>query len=276
MKSWVKLYTEINRDADMGTLTWAQRGIWSALLALAGEIDDRGVDGAETGAIDRLDRIGWHLRLSADELSDAVEAFMARGMVDLREEVLYVTNYQKRQARPPSQRPEAQRDRQREHRASQPCHNHVTTMSRGVTPSDADADSESDTEADVEAEASAAPEIAQKRTATTAPAASSDLGRLLSAHGIVVSSSVQVDMWRDMYQDAGPELFQQALTEATATAAGIPKPKYVDRIIKRCQKERLAPGQWHDPPARASPPHAAIPEAPTTFRNPISGEVETV
>jgi len=24
VKSWVKLYTEINRDADMGTLTWAQ------------------------------------------------------------------------------------------------------------------------------------------------------------------------------------------------------------------------------------------------------------
>ena len=150
MKSWVKLYTEINRDADMGTLTWAQRGIWSAFLALAGQIDDRDEEDDETGALDTPGRVAWHLRLSQDELDDALAAFTERGMVDERDGVLYLTNYPMRQQVPPSQRRPAQRDRQRAHRADAQCHNPVTTLSRDVTPSETESDT--DTDSDTESE----------------------------------------------------------------------------------------------------------------------------
>ena len=55
MKSWVKLYTEINRDPKMAQFTWAQRGIWAALLALAGELDVRNGDGSESGELDTVE-----------------------------------------------------------------------------------------------------------------------------------------------------------------------------------------------------------------------------
>ena len=148
MKSWVKLYTEINRDADMGTLTWAQRGIWSAFLALAGQIDDRDEEDDETGALDTPGRVAWHLRLSQDELDDALAAFTERGMVDERDGILYLTNYPMRQQVPPSQRRPAQRDRQRAHRADAQCHNPVTTLSRDVTPSETESDADADADAE--------------------------------------------------------------------------------------------------------------------------------
>jgi hypothetical protein len=126
MKLWVKLYTEILDDPDQGTLTWAERGIWSALLALAGKLDHR-ERGYETGRLDTLERVAWHLRCSLDELSSAITAFTERGMVDERDGILYVTNYAKRQARPPSARPEAVAERVRRYRERQANGNEVDT-----------------------------------------------------------------------------------------------------------------------------------------------------
>jgi len=154
VKTWVKLYTEIIRDADIGTLTWAQRGVWSAMLALAGELDARDEDGSETGALDTPERVAWHLRLSADELSSALGAFIERGMVDERDGVLYLTHYADRQSRAPSDKTMAVTERVKRHRAQvkRGCNEDVTSVKRGVTASDSD--TETDTEADTEVSAS--------------------------------------------------------------------------------------------------------------------------
>jgi hypothetical protein len=244
------------------------------MLLMAGERDDQGY-------LPPIEDMSWTLREIPSALEQDLSQLADVGLVRGDEQGWLVTKFAERQAPVPGVE-RVQRYRDRKHKAEYYGNDTATPDARASNApvtnryTDADADTDEDTDADVDAEAPAAPAKEQKRSGTTAAAAASDLGRLLSAHGIVVSSPVQVDLWRDMYQDAGPELFQQALIEATATASGIPKPKYVDRIIKRCQKERLAPGQWRDPPSRASPPPGTIPESPTTWRNPISGEVETV
>lgn len=154
MKTWVKVYTEINRDPDIGTLSWAQRGIWQALLALCGEIDDRDEDGAETGRMDTIDRVAWSIRCDMCELEEAIAAFEDRGMVERDgDDVLWLPNYPKRQGRPLSSRPAAIAERVKRYRAKvQPdaneapvaCNEDVTTLQRGVTPPDPDTDTEID------------------------------------------------------------------------------------------------------------------------------------
>jgi len=157
MKSWIKLYTETNHDPKIGTLTWAQRGLWTAMLALAGEIDARSEGGVETGELDTVANVGWRLRCSPDELADAIQAFTERGMIDEREGVLFVTNYGKRQGRAPSARRKAVAERVKRHRAKQETTNdaqasddvtsekrecNVVTLSvqRGVTPSESESE----------------------------------------------------------------------------------------------------------------------------------------
>ena len=165
MKYWVKLYTEIKRDADMGSLTWAQRGIWSYLLVLAGELDNRDEDGAETGLLDTPERVAWHLRLTPDELDDALEAFKVRGMVmvDEVDGMLYLPNYARRQRRAPSDRSAAVTERVKRHRAQavddvkRDGNELVTSLKRGVTSSESESESETDTETDIGAIAPESP-----------------------------------------------------------------------------------------------------------------------
>lgn len=255
MKTWVKLYTEINRDADIGSLTWAQRGIWAALLALAGEIDDRDEEEIETGALDTLSRVAWHLRMSEDELEDAVVAFSERGMVDERDGILYLTNYVKRQGRAPSTRPTAVAGRVKRHRArvtasSAPdCNDDVTSVKRAVTSSDSDTDAEADSESEAEADAPQAPATAAAEPRKGA----SGYARALADHGIIVNGSVQADMWRDLYEEAGAELFVASLDEAVRASPRVPAFRYVQSIVKRCLAEGTMPGARSRTQARASP-----------------------
>ena len=166
MKTWVKVYTEINRDPDIGTLTWAQRGIWTALLALAGEIDDRDEDEQETGILDTIDRVAWSIRCDLAELREAVTEFVERGMVEVwnDDELLVLPNYPKRQGRPPSSRPSAVAERVKRHRAKVQveCNDVTDSMKRGVTPSEADteSDAESESESDIDAESESAEPVA--------------------------------------------------------------------------------------------------------------------
>ena len=166
MKAWVKLYTEINRDVDMGTLTWGQRGIWSALLALAGDIDARDAEEHETGQLDTEARVAWMIRCEPSEMREAVAAFTRLGMVEERDGILYLPNYSKRQAKPPSQERPAARDRQREHRASQPCHKPVTSSATAVTTQTR---LDSDTDRDEKREDIDRDEIESMRAAGAAP-----------------------------------------------------------------------------------------------------------
>jgi len=95
MKTWVKLYTETNRDPKIGTLSWAERGIWAALLALAGEIDGRNDENKETGELDTLENVAWRLRCDVGELRQALEKFSSRFMVDEIDGILFIHDYQR-------------------------------------------------------------------------------------------------------------------------------------------------------------------------------------
>lgn len=161
MRTWVKLYTEINRDPKMLRLTWAQRGIWSALLALAGEIDDQNEQGP-TGYVGPVDDAALLLRCDDAEFAEAVEAFEERGMVRLEDDALYLTRYADRQKRAPSSRREAVAERVKRHRRRKAAdgnadvttlHADETTAQRGVTPPDTETDTE--TESDTEPESDA-------------------------------------------------------------------------------------------------------------------------
>lgn len=159
MKSWVKLYTEINRDPKILTLNWQQRGIWAALLAMAGEIDERDEEGVETGALDTLEYTALRIRCDLPEFQDAVSSFQERGMLEIDEGVLFLAHYTERQARAPSSRREAVASRVRKHRAIQAeCNEDVTSVKRAVTPSDSDSDPDTERESDPETRAPAQPE----------------------------------------------------------------------------------------------------------------------
>ncbi len=140
MRTWIKLYTEILDDPDVGTLTWAQRGLFMALLALAGKLDARDGDDMETGRLDTLERTAWHLRCTVDELREAVTAFTERGFMDERDGVLYLTHYPDRQAHRPSEDRNAVAERVKRHRERKAhgCNEGVTplreTRNEPVTP----------------------------------------------------------------------------------------------------------------------------------------------
>lgn len=161
MKTWVKLYTELNRDPKMAPFTWAQKGIWAALLALAGELDIRNGHGIETGELQSIEDIAWSIRCDISELTEAVQAFsrpakgQTRGMLYEQDGVLFMTNYPKRQARPPSARPEATRERKRRQRArdAQAQRQEDVSLARHdpsqpVTLSESESETETDTESD--------------------------------------------------------------------------------------------------------------------------------
>lgn len=152
MKTWVKLYTEINHDPKIGTLSWAHRGILSALFALCGEIEDMDADGNETGALDTPENLAWRLRCDQEELDGALAEFQARKIVHVADGVVYLTHYAARQARPPSAKREAVRRRVREWRedrqgcndvtpeAQRECNDDVTRLDKIREDTDTDAE----------------------------------------------------------------------------------------------------------------------------------------
>ena len=142
MKTWVKLYTEINRDPKMLRLTWAQRGIWCALLALAGEIDDEDGDGP-TGLLGSPEDVALLIRCDDQEFAEAIAAFEARGMVQRRGGLLYLPHFAERQKRKPSSRPDMVAERVRRHRRATMANDgddesENDVCNTGVTPPDDD------------------------------------------------------------------------------------------------------------------------------------------
>jgi len=129
----------------MARLTWAQKGIWAALMALAGELDVRNGDGSENGELDTVENTAWRIRCALPELSEALTVFTEQSMIETVDGLLYITNYGKRQARPPSARPEAVKKRVANHR-SRVRNEPVTTTKQNVTPLDSDTDSDTEPE----------------------------------------------------------------------------------------------------------------------------------
>jgi len=164
VKTWVKLYTESNRDPKIGTLTWEDRGIWAALLALAGELDYRDANDSETGQLDSLENTSWHLRIPPEQLQETVRRLTERNMVNNQDGILYVTHFPSRQRRAPSDAHQAVSERVKRYReqharltlpVTAACNEDVTTTQRGVTSTDPDI--ERDTDPDTESGAASPP-----------------------------------------------------------------------------------------------------------------------
>lgn len=151
MKTWVKLYTEIINDPKMIRMTWAQRGIWDALLALAGQVDEQDENGP-TGCVGSAQDAALMIRCNDNEFAEAVSAFAERGMIEEHDGILYLSRFAERQSRAPSSQREAVTERVKRHRMckANACNEDVTRVKRGVTPSDTETDTETDTERDTE------------------------------------------------------------------------------------------------------------------------------
>ena len=111
----------------------------------------------------------------------------------------------------------------------------------------------------------------------------SHLFREVDGAGIVLNQTLgerYQDILVDIRKLPQPMEFISAAFQEARKANARPLPPWLARVTDRCVAQGCMPGEWSDNGngngARASPAHAAIPEAPTTFRNPISGEVETV
>lgn len=181
MKTWVKLKTKINHDPEVGTLSWAHRGIWCALLALAGEIDDRDGDDRETGRLDTPENTAWRIRCDWSEFQAALAEFLKRGgWIEERDGVLYLTKYRESQERPPSSRRKAVAERVQRTRArkAQRCNEGVTTLHAHVTPLDTESESDTETESETESIGAGTPAPTQKPRITDGERRKQDAVRL--------------------------------------------------------------------------------------------------
>jgi hypothetical protein len=141
MKDWVKLYVKINHSPDVGTLTWAERGVWSALLALAGEVDERDENDQPTGRLDTPRNTAWRIRCDQPLFDEAVQAFQARNMIEECDGILYLPAFPDLQAVPPSSTRPAVNERVKRHRskhtdkaeALQPPAREAVSLCNGVT-----------------------------------------------------------------------------------------------------------------------------------------------
>lgn len=129
----------INHDPDIAELTWAQRGILTALEALASQLDPLHAGGSDTGPLDTVERTAWHIRCELGLFEESIEALKAAGLIHEIDGILYVTKYGEQQ-RPPSEQIEATRERQKLYRERKKADESVTRdkrVSHGtVTPLD--------------------------------------------------------------------------------------------------------------------------------------------
>ena len=77
--------------------------------------------------------------------------------------------------------------------------------------------------------------------AAAAARAREGYGPILAERGILINGSVQADMWRELYKEAGPDLFVACLDEAVRSSPRLPTVNYVSAIVKRCQQEGTMP-----------------------------------
>lgn len=115
---WCKLYAEARLDKKLSHLTLAERGVWVNLLCYAGEAQE------DRGSFNASDRFALALECAdGDEatLNSTIEKLVrVRHLITLesRDGWLRFRTFEERQARKPSDEPEATRDRQQRSRAS--------------------------------------------------------------------------------------------------------------------------------------------------------------
>ena len=239
MKTWVKLYTEINRDPDMGTLTWAERGIWAALLALAGEIDDQDDDGP-TGFIDTIEKVAWHLRCGLDELEGALHSFIARGMVDVDiDRQVTLINFGKRQRRAPSSQAERVAERVQRHRSKvkRGCNEDVTRRNALRKDSETDTDSEAESAAEADERETPPP--------LTDPLVGEVYTAWHNANGLL--NPMHRDILGEYIDEYGAENVRDAIKESAQVQTSF-GPRYVETVLRNWRTNGRNSGK-----ARASP-----------------------
>ena len=111
----------------------------------------------------------------------------------------------------------------------------------------------------------------------------SHLFREVDSAGIVLNQALSdryLDVLKDIEKLPRPREFITAAFQEAHKANARPLPPWLGKVTDRCVSQGCMPGEWSDNGnghgARASPLLGTLPESPTTWRNPISGEVETV
>jgi hypothetical protein len=249
MKTWVKLYSEINRDPALYRLDPMHRLIFFHCLALAGEIDHKDQDGRDTGALGTLEDIAFRIRYEEDQTREAISALIKQGMAYIEEDIVFLTNYTKRQSPAPSETREAWRERKRKLREGQ--RQDTGQLNDPALPE----------------------KVGDERLG--------ELRALLQQRGVEVKSLVEAGLYQQLIKSAGTELFEAAVDDAArASNSGKVTYNFLRGIVERCQREGKHPGEWGPAPPAPQPAAMAMRRdgtpAPTRWHNPITGEDESL
>lgn len=114
---WVKLYTETLDDAKLLPLGECTKWRFVQLILLAGDCDQGGWLANNMGPI-TIETISMRLRVTVEQLKKDLSALQAAGLMtlDAKSKAWQVTNFDKRQGRPQSQKRELWRDQKNRQR----------------------------------------------------------------------------------------------------------------------------------------------------------------
>lgn len=112
MSSWIKLWNEMLHDPKILSLTDEQHRFWINCLLMAGSLEKQ-------GALGTTEDVAIIARKSVFTTRRLLDVFQRLDMVTSMSRVWLIKNFAKRQHIAPSDRPEAMRERQRKHRATQ-------------------------------------------------------------------------------------------------------------------------------------------------------------
>jgi len=150
VKTWIKLYTEILDDYKLSQLSDGQYRVMMECFALAGRTD-------EEGYIGKLPEISWKLRRPLEELRVIFPVLADANILTPDEDgSWYVTHFAERNSSPPSDEPEAVKERvQRYRQRKRQERNGNATALQGsgnadVTPLEGEGEGESEGEGEEE------------------------------------------------------------------------------------------------------------------------------
>jgi hypothetical protein len=112
---WIKLYTELLDDPDVGKLPELVKLRFIQLLLYAGELDAEGYL-ISSGKALSLEDIAWRLRLDPQQLDNELKILEAAGLVDKKADTWLIPSFSERQGRSQNEKRRQWRERQRRHR----------------------------------------------------------------------------------------------------------------------------------------------------------------
>lgn len=149
-RAWLKMWIEWIHDPKMLKLTWAERGMWWALLSLAGECGAGGkliTSAGEAMSLETIERCLHIRKPEAKPLISMIEKMENMGSLHWNADILTISHWEDRQITFPSERPEAVRDRVRRHRERK-----ATGNDKLVSPLNNPQDKDIEREVEVEVE----------------------------------------------------------------------------------------------------------------------------